>query len=164
MAINQNTMLAHMPDNPETAAADGKAMRNAAVAQHGLLQTGIEQKQNKSAAQLEALAKETGGPLLQLEHKAQMPQGGLVGAIASHERDRKRDGGLGATLTERDRERRTAELRQREMDQMGQRQAFGGAGPHFGIPGMPGMPAFGIPSGGYGGMGNPDPAQMQQRK
>lgn len=160
--VNQNTMLAYMPDNPETAAADGKAMRNAAVAQHGLLQTGIEQKQNKSAAQMEAMAKETGGPLLQLDHKAQMPQGGLVGAIASHERDRKRDGGLGATLTERDRERRMAEMRQRETDQIGQRQQFGG--PSFGIPGMPGMPAFGMPPGGYGGMGNADPAQMQQRK
>lgn len=160
---NQNTMLAYMPDNPETAAADGKAMRNAAVAQHGLLQTGIEQKQNKSAAQIEAMAKETGGPLLQLEHKAQMPQGGLVGAIASHERDRKRDGGLGATLTERDRERRMAEARQREMDQMAQRQApF--AGPGFG---MQGFPAFGgmMPGMVPAPYGNTsDPAQMQQRK
>lgn len=165
IGMNQNTMLAHMPDNPETAAADGRAMRNAAIGQHGLLQNGLEQKQYKSAAQMEALAKETGGPLLQLEQKAPTPQGGLVGAIVNHERDRKRDGGLGATLTERDRERRMAEMRQRELDQMGQRQAYNGqGGPNFGIPGMPGMPTFGMPPAAYGGMGNADPAQMQQRK
>lgn len=151
-----NTMLGSLEQNPETAAADGRAMRNAAVAQHGLLQAGLQHKQDMSAKQREEVARETGGTLVTLDPKAQAPAGGLIGAIASHERDKKSAGGLGATLTERDRERRMAEQRQREMDMMQQQQRMSMGSP-FGFGGQ----TFG--NSGFGG-GHMDPAQMQQRE
>lgn len=145
--------------------AEGRAARNAAMAPHGLLQAALQEKQSKSAAAQEANAKETGGPFLQISAKPQGPQGGLVGAIAAHERDRKREGGLGATLTERERERRSAEQKQREMDQMHARNASFGGMP-FGGPAFPGFGAMPNGMAGFGGQQgySMDPAQMQQRK
>lgn len=168
-----NTMIGTITSDPNNvSAADGKALREAAVAPYGLLQAGIQQQQQKSAAQIEREAKETGGPLVALEHKQKDPSGGLVGAIASHERDRKREGGLGATLTERERERRNAEARQRELDQQmmtygQQRQAGLGAPGGNAFGGMPqfGMPGFGAPQMPGFATGFPmDPMQMQQRE
>jgi CCR4-NOT transcriptional complex subunit CAF120 len=46
----------------------------------------------------------------------------LLGAITAHERDRKREGGMGAALTERERERRLAEERQRKFDEAQRQQ------------------------------------------
>lgn len=159
-----DTMLDSIEQDPETAGADGKAMREAAVAPHGLLQAGIQQRQARSAREMEALAKETGASLLQLDHKAPVAQSGLVGAIATHEKDRKREGGLGAALTERDRERRLAEAKQREAEMMQARQANGnnmgqGMMP-FGPQGFTGM---GMPNMGFGNFNPMDPVQMQQR-
>jgi len=176
--FQSNTMIDTIASDPS--AADGRAVREAAVAPHGLLQAGIHQQQHKSAAQIEREAKETGGPLVALEHKQKDPSGGLVGAIASHERDRRREGGLGATLTERERERRNAEARQREMDQQmmwgvgGQHQhqhqhhrqgssSSPGGGNPFGMPQL-GMPGFGAPQmPGFATGFSMDPVQMQQQ-
>ena len=151
---------------------DARTNGQGTLSTHGLLQTGLQNQQQRSAANQEAAARENGGPLVQLDYKSQAPQGGLVGAIANHERDRKREGGLGATLTERDRERRASEARQREVDQMQLQRpnnAYGGmpmgAFPGGGSMPMPvGMPGMQHPGMGYGGGHNMDPVQMQQRK
>ena len=170
----QNASLVNLiPQDPQMVGADARAGRQGALAPHGLLQTGLQNQQQRSAAAQEASARENGGPLVQLDPKAQGPQGGLVGAIANHERDRKREGGIGATLTERERERRASEARQRDMDHMHQRHNSGYGGSPYGaypggnMPGMPGpggnMPGIPGPGMGYGGY-NMDPMQMQQRK
>jgi hypothetical protein len=164
--MQSTNMISQIGDN--SGGAEGRAARNAAMAPHGLLHAALNDKQARSAAAQEANAKETGGPFLQISAKPQGPQGGLVGAIAAHERDRKREGGLGATLTERERERRSAEVKQKEMDQMHARNASFGGGPYGG----PAFPGFGaMPNamgGGFGGGQQPgynmDPAQMQQRE
>lgn len=159
--FDPNTMVGQMGNE---GGVDQRAARNAAIGAHGLLQAGLQDRHNRSAAQLEAHAKETGGPLLQLDAKPQVAQAGLVGAIASHQKDRKREGGIGAHLTEKDRERRLAEARQKEMDQMHARNAsfagMGGGMPFAGFGGMAGMQG-GPPGGGFGA--NMDPAQMQQQ-
>jgi len=89
----------------------------------GLLQAGIQDKQDRSARRQEELARETGASLINVPHKPPPPQSGLLGAITAHERERKREGGVGARLTERERERRMAEERQRKFDEL-QRQQF----------------------------------------
>lgn len=157
------TMLDSIEQNPETAGADGKAMRDAAVASYGLLHAGIQQQQARSAKEMEAQAKENGGPLLQLQHKTPVAQAGLVGAIATHERDRKREGGLGAALTERERERRIAEAKQREMDMLQARQASGFGNGQGMMPFGP-MQGMAMPNMGFGNFNPMDPMQMQQRK
>ena len=160
--FDPNTMVGQMGNE---GVIDQRAARNAAIGAHGLLQAGLQDRHNRSAAQLEAHAKETGGPLLQLDAKPQVAQAGLVGAIASHQKDRKREGGIGAHLTEKDRERRLAEARQKELNQMHARNAsfagMGGGMPFAGFGGMAGMQG-GPPGGGFGA--NMDPAQMQQRE
>lgn len=125
----------------------------------GLLQAGDQDKQERSAKQQEAEARAMGGHLVGVDSRPPEPQAGLLGAISAHERDRKKEGGLGATLTERERERVAAERRQREEDMVRMQQqqqqqqqqqrmmaaAGSGAG---GAPGMPptswgpGMPPF----------------------
>jgi len=113
----------------------------------GLLQAGAQDKAERSAKQQEAMARAEGTHMVSVDSKPPPPQAGLLGAISAHERDRKKDGGLGATLTERERERVQAERRQREeeamriqqqqqMQQM-QAQMMQGQPPQWGGAGMP---------------------------
>ena len=88
---------------------------------HGLLSAGLQDKEDRSAKRQEELARETGASLINVPNKPPPPQTGLLGAITAHERDRKREGGVGAALTEREREKRLAEERQRKLDEL-QRQ------------------------------------------
>ncbi|KAK4687703.1 hypothetical protein P7C73_g2417, partial [Tremellales sp. Uapishka_1] len=133
-----------------------------AFAPHGLLQAGIQDKEDRSAKKQEELARETGSSLINVPNKPPPPQTGLLGAVAAHERDRKNAGGIGATLTDRDRERRLVEERQRKIDELQRQQMehmsqFGGDGtpsPYgYGMPPMmpPQMP-MGYPQGWQGGM------------
>lgn len=123
----------------------------------------MQEKQEKSIQSIQEAAHRSGEPLVQVNHKPPPPQNGLLGAIANHERDRKRDGGMGAVLTERVRERKALEGRQREMEEM-QRASMvnGGMGmmgyPNYGPMMQAGMmPMMYNPSmmGGMGGMGSP---------
>lgn len=88
----------------------------------GLLSAGMQDKQDRSAKRQEELARETGASLINVPNKPPPPQTGLLGAITSHERERKREGGLGAALTEREREKRVAEERQRRFDEQQRQQ------------------------------------------
>ncbi|KAG1750844.1 hypothetical protein EDB19DRAFT_1893361 [Suillus lakei] len=83
---------------------------------HGLLSAGMQDKQDRSAKRQEELARETGASLINVPNKPPPPQTGLLGAITAHERERKREGGVGAALTERERDKRMAEDRQRKID------------------------------------------------
>lgn len=134
-----------------------------AFSAHGLLQRVMQEKQEKSARAIQDAAHWSGEPLLHVDRKPGPPQNGLLGAIASHERDRKRDGGMGAALTERVRERKAMEGRQREMDDMHRASMAGGGMPMMGYPGYPQMmhpsmmPMMYNPTmmGGMGMMGSP---------
>ncbi|KAF8632220.1 hypothetical protein AX15_001978 [Amanita polypyramis BW_CC] len=88
----------------------------------GLLSAGLQDKQDRSAKRQEELARETGASLINVPNKPPPPQTGLLGAITAHERERKREGGVGAALTERERERRMAEERQRRFDEQQRQQ------------------------------------------
>ncbi|KAF9456625.1 hypothetical protein BDZ94DRAFT_1314985 [Collybia nuda] len=114
----------------------------------GLLSAGIQDKQDRSAKRQEELARETGASLINVPNKPPPPQMGLLGAITAHERDRKREGGVGAALTEREREKRLAEERQRrfddhqrqQLDQMQQGGSiYGGQFPGYNVMGNPMM-------------------------
>jgi CCR4-NOT transcriptional complex subunit CAF120 len=83
----------------------------------GLLSAGLQDKQDRSAKRQEELARESGASLINVPNKPPPPQTGLLGAITAHERERKREGGVGAALTEREREKRLAEERQRRFDE-----------------------------------------------
>ncbi len=89
---------------------------------HGLLSAGMQDKQDRSAKKQEELARETGASLINVPLKPPPPQTGLLGAVTAHERERKREGGLGAALTEREREKRMAEERQRKLDEFQRQQ------------------------------------------
>lgn len=89
---------------------------------HGLLSAGLQDKEDRSAKKQEELARESGGTLINVPNKPPPPQTGLLGAIFSHERERKREGGVGAALTEREREKRMAEERQRRFDEQHRQQ------------------------------------------
>lgn len=89
---------------------------------HGLLSAGIQDKQDRSAKRQEELARETGASLINVPNKPPPPQTGLLGAVTAHERERKREGGLGAALTEREREKRLVEERQRKLDEFQRQQ------------------------------------------
>jgi len=89
---------------------------------HGLLSAGLQDKEDRSAKRQEELARETGASLINVPSKPPPPQTGLLGAITAHERDRKREGGVGAALTEREREKRMAEERQRKLDELQRQQ------------------------------------------
>jgi CCR4-NOT transcriptional complex subunit CAF120 len=82
----------------------------------GLLSAGLQDKEDRSARRQEELARESGASLINVPNKPPPPQTGLLGAITAHERERKREGGVGAALTEREREKRLAEERQRRFD------------------------------------------------
>jgi CCR4-NOT transcriptional complex subunit CAF120 len=130
---------------------------------HGLLSAGLHDKEERSAKRQEELARESGASLLSVQNKPPPPQTGLLGAITAHERERKREGGFGAALTEREREKRAAEERQRRLDDLTRQQlelAQGGASAYGGM-GM-GMPQgfmnpmmTGMPMNPMMQMGNP---------
>lgn len=116
----------------------------------GLLQAGMQDKADRSARRQEEVARETGSALLNIPEKPPPPSTGLVGAVAAHERDRKNAGGIGATLTDRDRERRLAEDRQRKIEELQRQQMesmsqYGGGFPPYGY----GMPPQMMGMGGY---------------
>lgn len=89
---------------------------------HGLLSAGMQDKQDRSAKRQEELARESGASLINVPNKPPPPQTGLLGAVTAHERERKREGGLGAALTEREREKRVVEERQRKLDEFQRQQ------------------------------------------
>ncbi|KAI0322749.1 hypothetical protein OF83DRAFT_1167243 [Amylostereum chailletii] len=137
---------------------------------HGLLSVGLQDKQDRSAKKQEELARESGASLINVPNKPPPPQTGLLGAITAHERERKREGGVGATLTEREREKRVAEDRQRKLDEFQRQQLehmaqggsmyggqFGGYNPMMmGMnPMMTGMNPMMTGMMGYPGMMNP---------
>lgn len=93
-----------------------------AFAAHGLLSAGLQDRQERSAKRQEEVAKETGASLVNVPMKPPPPQTGLLGAVSAHERERQREGGIGAALTERERERRMAEERQRKLDEFQKQQ------------------------------------------
>jgi len=93
-----------------------------AFALHGLLSAGMQDRQERSAKRQEEVAKETGASLVNVPMKPLPPQTGLLGAVSAHERERKREGGIGAALTERERDRRMAEERQRKLDDFQKQQ------------------------------------------
>lgn len=93
-----------------------------AFAVHGLLSAGLQDRQERSAKRQEEVAKETGASLVNVPIKPPPPQTGLLGAVSAHERERKREGGIGAALTERERDRRMAEERQRKLDDFTKQQ------------------------------------------
>jgi CCR4-NOT transcriptional complex subunit CAF120 len=113
---------------------------------HGLLSAGLQDKEDRSAKRQEELARETGASLINVPSKPPPPQTGLLGAITAHERDRKREGGVGAALTEREREKRLAEERQRKLDEL-QRQQLEQM--------QQGGSLYGQPVAGYNPMMNP---------
>ena len=88
----------------------------------GLLSAGLQDKQDRSAKRQEELARESGVSLINVPNKPPPPQTGLLGAISAHERERNREGGMGAALTEREREKRLAEDRQRKLDDFQRQQ------------------------------------------
>jgi CCR4-NOT transcriptional complex subunit CAF120 len=47
-----------------------------------------------------------GSSLINVPNKPPPPQTGLLGAVAQHEQERKNAGGIGATITDREREKR----------------------------------------------------------
>ncbi|KAF7970072.1 hypothetical protein HWV62_25046 [Athelia sp. TMB] len=145
-----------------------------AFAPQGLLGAGLQDKHDRSAKKQEEIARETGASLVNVPNKPPPPQTGLLGAVAAYERERKGEGGVGAALTEREREKRLAEERQRKIDEfqrqqlemqqsggsMYQQPQFTGYNPMManpmmmgmgmnpmmtGMMGYPGMPAFNSP-------------------
>ncbi|OCH95342.1 hypothetical protein OBBRIDRAFT_788219 [Obba rivulosa] len=111
-----------------------------AFAPHGLLSAGLQDKHDRSAKRQEELARESGASLINVPNKPPPPQTGLLGAVTAHERERKREGGLGAALTERERDKRMAEDRQRKLDEFQRQQLdqmqqggsmYGGMMPQF---------------------------------
>ena len=88
----------------------------------GLLSAGLQDKEDRSAKKQEELARESGASLINVPNKPPPPQTGLLGAITAHERERQREGGVGAALTEREREKRIAEERQRKLDDFQRQQ------------------------------------------
>jgi CCR4-NOT transcriptional complex subunit CAF120 len=116
-----------VPDNPNARDTfiqlDSPAQTmTKAFTPHGLLSAGLQDKEDRSAKRQEELARETGASLINVPSKPPPPQTGLLGAITAHERDRKREGGVGAALTEREREKRLAEDRQRKLDELQRQQ------------------------------------------
>ena len=87
---------------------DEPAHLTKAFAPHGLLQAGMQDKEDRSAKKQEELARELGSSLVHVPEKPPPPQTGLLGAVAQHERERQGAGGIGAAITDRDRDRRLA--------------------------------------------------------
>jgi CCR4-NOT transcriptional complex subunit CAF120 len=66
----------------------------------------------------EELARETGASLINVPNKPPPPETGFLGAITVHEREYKREGSIGAALTEREHEKRLAEEQQHKLDKL----------------------------------------------
>jgi CCR4-NOT transcriptional complex subunit CAF120 len=109
---NANFSADHGMDQPKSGKFvdldEPSAQLTKAFAPHGLLQAGMQDKEERSAKKQEELAREMGSSLINVPSKPPPPQTGLLGAVAAHERDRKNAGGIGATLTDREREKRFA--------------------------------------------------------
>lgn len=110
---NANFSAGHgMPSDPrsskfvELEAPQAKLIQ--AFAPHGLLQAGMQDKEDRSAKKQEELAREMGSSLVNVPSKPPPPSAGLLGAVAQHEKERRNAGGIGATLTDREREKRLA--------------------------------------------------------
>lgn len=107
---NANFAAEHgMPENKSgkfIELEDPSTQLTKAFSPHGLLQVGLQDKEDRSAKRQEQLARETGSSLINVPAKPPPPQTGLLGAVAAHERERKNAGGIGATLTDREREKR----------------------------------------------------------
>ena len=107
---NANFAAEHgMPENKSgkfIELEDPSTQLTKAFSPHGLLQAGLQDKEDRSAKRQEQLARETGSSLINVPAKPPPPQTGLLGAVAAHERERKNAGGIGATLTDREREKR----------------------------------------------------------
>ncbi|GAA6027998.1 hypothetical protein JCM8097_001822 [Rhodosporidiobolus ruineniae] len=127
--------------------------RKPALNPHGLLATGMLEKEERSARAQEHAARDVGNTLLSLPAKPPPPQTGLVGALGAHQREKERTGGVGRALTEQQRERKLAEQRQKQLDEIQRQQLalyqqqmqmaqFGGGG--FGSPMMGGMGSMGF--------------------
>ncbi|GAA5858489.1 hypothetical protein JCM8547_007329 [Rhodosporidiobolus lusitaniae] len=138
-----------------TAPIEGQPNRKPALNPHGLLATGMLEKEERSARAQEHAARDIGNTLVSLPAKPPPPQTGLVGALTSHQREKERTGGVGKALTEQARERKLAEQRQKQQDelqrqqlmyqqQMAQQMHFGGG---FGGMGM----GMGMGTMGFGG-------------
>ena len=89
-------------------AEDPQEKLTKAISPHGLLQAGMQDKEDRSAKRQEEMARETGTSLVNIPSKPPPPQTGLLGALAEHEKDRKNAGGIGATITERENQKRIA--------------------------------------------------------
>lgn len=96
--------------------------RKPALNPHGLLATGILEREERSARAQENAARDGGSTLVSLPSKVPPPQTGLVGAITSHQREKERTGGVGRALTEQQKERKLAEQRQRQLDDLQKQQ------------------------------------------
>ena len=96
--------------------------RKPALNPHGLLATGILEKEERSARAQEYAARDAGSTLISLPSKVPPPQTGLVGAITSHQREKERTGGVGRALTEQQKERKLAEQRQKQLDELQKQQ------------------------------------------
>lgn len=96
--------------------------RKPALNPHGLLATGILEKEERSARAQEYAARDAGSTLVSLPSKVPPPQTGLVGAITSHQREKERTGGVGRALTEQQKERKLAEQRQKQLDELQKQQ------------------------------------------
>jgi len=109
---NANFSAEHGMDQPKSGKFvdldEPSAQLTKAFAPHGLLQAGMQDKEDRSAKKQEELAREMGSSLINVPSKPPPPQTGLLGAVAAHEKDRKNAGGIGATLTDREREKRFA--------------------------------------------------------
>ncbi|KAG8944042.1 hypothetical protein FRC04_002237 [Tulasnella sp. 424] len=90
-------------------------------APQGLLQAGV-QGHDRSAKRREEMARESGTSLINVPNKPLDPQTGLLGAVTAHERERKREAGVGATLTRKLADERMAEERQRKLDELQRQQ------------------------------------------
>lgn len=135
-----------------------------AFAVHGLLSAGLQDRQERSAKRQEEVAKETGASLVNVPTKPPPPQTGLLGAVSAHERERQREGGIGAALTERERDRRMAEERQRKLDDFQKQQLeMVQNGSMYGSPGLNPMMTNTMMNPMMGGWGfNPMMANPQQ--
>jgi CCR4-NOT transcriptional complex subunit CAF120 len=87
-----------------------------AFALRGISSIGMQDKEDRSAKRQEELARESGASL-NVPTEPPPPQSGSSGYVTAHERERERVGGLGAALTEKEREKRIAEERQRRLDE-----------------------------------------------
>lgn len=94
-------------------------------APQGLLGAGLQDKHDRSAKRQEEIARESGTSLINVPNKPLDPQTGLLGAVTALERDRKHDGGMGATLTRKLADERVAEERQRKLDELQRQQLEG---------------------------------------